>query len=692
MGLAVACMALTSPPRTDYVSYLGGSYSENAAGIAVDATGAAYVAGNTSSPDFPLTSIVLGAPDGKNGCAFVTKFNPAGTGIAMSICVAKSRALAFGLDAGGNMYLALNRGGQWFNSWVVEKLDPSGQNILYSTPIGAAPESMAVDATGNVYIAGAAGADLGATPGAYQKQLAAGTCPAGAGEQLGPAPCPDAFVMKLGTSGAIGWATYLGGSGPDDAHAVAIDRAGNVWVTGETVSPDFPVIPGAVQSSFHGEVDLGPLRFGDAFVSKLDPTGGKLLFSTYLGGSAPDGSFGIAIDAAGSAYIAGGTQSSDFPTTAGTLQPTYSGAPNAMPSLLGAAFVAKFSSTGQLVYSTFLGASNQRATAIAADSTGGVFVNAAPQASNAVAPPCSQPAAVSAINPTGSAIEGFSPAGGDYLALDGSGGLYSAGLTRTLVFLATPHAYQTQYGGGDSDAFAAKVDFSQPAESRIFSVVNAASLFPGYPSNFATGAVAPGEIVTLFGNGFGPQPSVLFNGAPAPVLYASNCQINSVVPFGAAPGFATFVDVQAGETVGPVKLPVVAAAPGIFTTNGTGSGQAAVVNQDGTPNSSSNPAPLGSIVAVYMTGAGRLVPFLVDGATGPLSPPFPMAAEGIGAKIGSLTAAVTFAGQAPGLIAGVTQVNVQIPETAPTGDAVPLTIFAGGYESQFNPAVTLAVR
>ena len=86
-------------------------------------------------------------------------------------------------------------------------------------------------------------------------------------------PCSNAFAMKLAPSGALVWATYLGGSGGDDAHAIAVDRSGNVWIVGETVSPNFPVTPGAFDSSFGGEVDFGPLQYGDAFVSKLDPTG-----------------------------------------------------------------------------------------------------------------------------------------------------------------------------------------------------------------------------------------------------------------------------------------------------------------------------------------------------------------------------------------------------------------------------------
>ncbi len=106
LAVAGAGMALTSPPRTDYVSYLGGTYTETVVGVAVDRAGSAYVAGNTNSPDFPITSTTLGTPTATSNCAFVTKFNAAGTGIPLSYCVANSQVLAFGIDANGSAGLA----------------------------------------------------------------------------------------------------------------------------------------------------------------------------------------------------------------------------------------------------------------------------------------------------------------------------------------------------------------------------------------------------------------------------------------------------------------------------------------------------------------------------------------------------------------------------------------------------------
>jgi uncharacterized protein (TIGR03437 family) len=687
MGLRVMT---AQGPLIDYVTYLGGAYTDTAAGIAVDSTGSVYVAGTTSSPDFPVTSTKLGTPSASTGCTFVTKFNPFGTGIEFSVCLANSVATAFALDARGNIYVATG-----YLSNTVVKLDPSAENILYMTPIGAPVESMAVDAAGDIYVAGAAGPGLATTSGAYQRQYAGGQCP---GNAIATSPCNNAFITKLTPTGSVAWTTYLGGSGPDDAHAVAVDSTGSVWVAGETVSPNFPTTAGAISRTFHGEEDVGPQRFGDAFVAKFDPTGSHLLYSTYLGGSGADGALGLAVDAIDAVYVAGGTQSPNFPTTPGAFETTNSASgSNQTPSLLGNGFVTKLDTSGNLVYSTLTGVMNGVPTPIAADNRGQAYVSAiAVASSTSTLPTCAAPPkpAVLVINPTGTALVATSPIPGAYLVLDGKGGLYSAGLTYTPVFFTTPHAFQTEYGGGDSDAFAAKVDFSQLAGPSLASVLNAASLFPGYASAFPTGAVAPGEIVTLFGNDFGPaKPSVSFSQYPAPVLFASNCQINAVVPLEVTPGLPSFVTVQSGgQTLGPLKLPVAVAAPGIFTTNQSGSGQAAIINQDSTANSPSNPAARGSIVSVYMTGAGALNPFIADGSLGPLMPPFPAPVAGVSATIGAIDAPILFAGQAPGLIAGATQMNIQVPQNAPVGAAIPVTVYVAGYASQFPQSVTMAVR
>src|SRR5262249_27749903 len=142
----------------------------------------------------------------------------------------------------------------------------------------------------------------------------------------------DAFVAKLSADGrALAYATYLGGSGYDEGYGLAVDAAGSAYVSGVTRSPTFPTTPGALQAAYGGGVY-------DAFVAKLNADGGALVYSTYLGGSDDDDGHGLAVDAAGSAYVSGVTRSPTFPTTPGALQATYGGG-------VYDAFVAKIADT-----------------------------------------------------------------------------------------------------------------------------------------------------------------------------------------------------------------------------------------------------------------------------------------------------------------------------------------------------------
>ena len=230
---------------------------------------------------------------------------------------------------------------------------------------------------------------------------------------------------------------------------------------------------------------------------------------------------------------------------------------------------------------------------------------------------------------------------------------------------------------------------------RAAGVLNAASL--------SSGPVAPGEIVTLIGSAIGPPiaqtpafsvtsttlgaVSVLFDGSAAPLLYASSGQINAIVPFAVSSEAVTQVSIMNGaELVAGFTLPVAESAPGIFTV-GSGIGPGAILNQDGTVNSSFNPASAGSIVALFGTGAGTMVPLpadgqLVDGESR-LSLP-------VSVQIGGVDAQVIYAGGAPGLVAGVLQINCAVPQNAPSGNAVPVQLTVGGQVSPLG--VFLAVR
>lgn len=220
-------------------------------------------------------------------------------------------------------------------------------------------------------------------------------------------------------------------------------------------------------------------------------------------------------------------------------------------------------------------------------------------------------------------------------------------------------------------------------------VLNAASLI--------SGPVAPGELITIFGTGIGPSSpagaiilpdgtlstnisatSASFDGVPAPMLFTSFSQLNLVVPYEVSGHSTTNLVVQYGNSqTMPLALGVAPTAPGIFTQTATGTGQAVVLNADGTLNSPSNPAQTGSEIAIFATGGGKLTPGaatgqITSGVPGQLS--FPASVSFSGIQAGP----PLYAGAAPSLVSGVVQVNVQIPIDCPTGPAIPLVLTIGG--------------
>ncbi len=224
---------------------------------------------------------------------------------------------------------------------------PAGLNTLVS--------GIALDSSGNAYITGFSNApDLPVTAGAFQGSLAS---------------TPDAYVAKINPSGsALVYVTYLGGSGSDLGNGIAVNAAGNAYVTGNTTSTNFPTTSGAFQTTFGGNDTTGGL--GDGFVTELNTAGTALAYSTYLGGSVSDGELGVALDSSGDAYVLGTTHSSNFPVTAGAVQGTLAGTTDYTVSELNPGGSALLDST--FLGGSSLGSSNQVTLigAIAADSSG----------------------------------------------------------------------------------------------------------------------------------------------------------------------------------------------------------------------------------------------------------------------------------------------------------------------------------
>jgi Beta-propeller repeat/Abnormal spindle-like microcephaly-assoc'd, ASPM-SPD-2-Hydin len=528
--------ALVIDPVLAYSTYLQGSGSDQQGhGIVVDASGNAYVTGSTDSPDFPTTAGAFQTKNRGTLDAFVIKLNAAGSAPLYATYLGGGgldSGAAVAVDASGNAYITgytsspnfpttagafqttYHRGG---GDAFVTKLEATGSVLIYSTYLGGSGRenfgnytggAIAVDASGNAYVAGTTtSSDFPTTPGAFQTTYGGGISDCSV--------CGDAFVSKLNSAGSsLLYSTYLGGSGSEQGYGIAVDGGGNAYVTGATGSSNFPITPGAFQTSKHGN---GPAA--NAFVTKLNAFGSALLYSTYLGGSGGDSSIGIAVDASGQAYVTGATGSSDFPTTPSAFQTTFGGGN-------GDAFVTKLNAAGSaLLYSTYVGGGLQDgAFAIAIDTMGKAYVTGWTQGDFPITPDALQtsvgnpPTFICKLNPNGSGLlysTYFGGSGGQVgqgMAVDALGNTFLTGSTfgygpsHPADFPTTPAAFQVTLNEMN-DAFVAKIS---PADA------------PGL-------ALGPGGLI------FGPQAVGSTSDLQTVVLLAAGSQpltISSIVDSG----------------------------------------------------------------------------------------------------------------------------------------------------------------
>lgn len=326
--------------------------------------------------------------------------------------------------------------------------------MVYSTYLGGqlgdAGRAISVDDDGNAYITGNASDPFSTTPGAYDTSLNGGS---------------DAFVSKLSADGSsLIYSTYLGGSGQDNGYGIAVDSDGHAYVTGVTFSDDFPTTLGALdrRCGLNGTCNGN----GDAFVTKLNATGDDLLYSTFLGGNGEDRGRAIAVNDNGEAYVAGRTQSTEFPTTPGAFGRSLGGGSDI--------FVAKLDATGSsLGYSTYLGGSGNEGPdlvllGLALGSDDSVYVTSQTASKDFPIKNAFQAAKgnlndafVAKLDAAGALLFSTYLGGsgndvGRSLAVDSEDAVYVTGKTDSGDFPITPNAYQEAYGGGDDDAFVTK--------------------------------------------------------------------------------------------------------------------------------------------------------------------------------------------------------------------------------------------
>jgi hypothetical protein len=383
----------------DYATYLGGGSMDSGLSIAVDPLNNVYVTGFTYSTNFPRANPIQSVSQGGRE-AFIAKLDSTGTALVYSTFLGGSgddQGRGIAADSGGNAYVvgethsgnfptanALQPSTRDNNDAFVTKLDSAG-SLVFSTYLGGSgsdeAKGVVVDSLSSIYITGETGSTDFPTVNAFQ--------PSQGGND-------DAFVVKLDPAGTtLVYATYLGGSGGDWGYSIAVDGTGSAYVTGPTASWNFPTV-NALQPS---PADINP---SDAFISKLNPAGNALLYSTYLGSGGVDIGRGIAVDADGSAYIVGQTDAQNFPV----VDPVQA----SMAGGTSDAFVAKLNPAGSaLLFSTYFG---------------------------------------------GSALdEGWG------IATDDIGGAYVVGRTYSQNFPTTALPFQSSYNGGAYDAFVAKISF-----------------------------------------------------------------------------------------------------------------------------------------------------------------------------------------------------------------------------------------
>jgi subtilisin-like proprotein convertase family protein len=506
---------LVIDPVLSWSTYFGGSAEDTGWDIAVDGNRNVYVVGTRPS-----------ARATRDADAFVAKYNAAGALLWVTnvgdTCDDEGRGVA--VDAAGNAYVTGHIGGACYpyptltNGGFVAKLTTTGGGrymFPFSSDWSGADigQAVAVDAAGNAYIGGVTSSMyFPTTTGVLQPQYSGWY--------------GDGFVVKVNAAGnARIYATYLGGSGHESLNDIAVDTSGNAYVTGSTNSQDFPTTGAAFQPLHNG---WGPM-VTNGFVSKLNPTGTALVYSTYLGGGMDDVAQGIAIDAARNVFVTGSATSRDFPTTPGVVQPQMASQPECDWAFRYCtdAFVTKLNAAGSaLVYSTYLGANlDDAASGIAVDAAGNAHVTGSTWSTNF---PRVRPvqanrggeldAFVAKLNAAGAQLIYSSYLGGGKpgtalsegtdegirIAVDANGAAaYVVGTTRSPNFPVTPGAAQPTFGGGlcwygayrCGDAFVAKISDDAPQTIRSSSFAGAVAI----PDNTPAGVQIPINVANFPG-------------------------------------------------------------------------------------------------------------------------------------------------------------------------------------------------
>jgi len=531
---------LVIDPTLVFSTYLGGAGDDSGSSIVRDASGNIYIAGSTTSTNFPNVGAAFTSHKGLTDM-FVTKIDPNGTSIIYSTYIGGSgidRASGLTVDPDGNAYVVgrvgdtstdfpttagslatTYRGGDF--DGVVFKLNAAGNALAYSTFLGGedndSAEGIAIDSSRNAYVVGGTRSNgFPVTASAFQSFRTGDT---------------DAYFTKLNAAGsAVLYSTLLGGTSTDRSSGVVVDSSGNAYVAGYSGSPDFPT-----QNAF--QVFSGGSF--DAFIAKFDPSANgaaSLLFSTYLGGIADDKAYGIALDSAGAnIYVAGQSSSNNLPLL-NPAQPTFGGTYDA--------FVARLGSTGTKIYTTYLGGSgDDRATGVAVNAAGEAYVTGFTSSTNfptvsplQIANGGGFDAFLTKLNPSGSVFLYSTYLGGSSnennastitwtnpIAVDASNNAYLTGYTASTNF-PTASALQSS-SAGSQDVFLVKISDTSPAADFSISVSPASrTVSPGGSTTYTVTATPQGGFtgtISLAVSGFSTDSTSSFSPAAIVINDAS---------------------------------------------------------------------------------------------------------------------------------------------------------------------------
>jgi uncharacterized protein (TIGR03437 family) len=623
-----------------YSTFFGGSYSDQITAIVVDAQGEAIIAGNTSSSDFPVTETISTASPAQ------------------------------------------------FTSGFVAKLSADGSQAIYSSIIGASQgvtiNGIAIDATGALYLAGSTRSpDFPTTANVPQPKLPTATCQRPSGNPLMPIVNVGtfAFVSKLSANASsLVYSTFLTGACGSYGQGIAVDPAGEVVVVGSTTSPDFPVSTNAYQTTFPGGAAASitypnPLNFG--FVSKLSAGGDKLIASSLIGGGFSTVANALALDSSGDAYITGSTWGITPGATPGAYQtkvdsgcpPTFNIGPGLeYPTGGSDAFVLKLDpalSSAQVL--TYLGGEcDDSGNSIVLEPNGNVWIGGAPSQGFPLVMPYEANGAgsdfVGEFNADLSQLLFSSYSDGANLAVDPSGAIYVSGFSQYSGGL------HKDYGSGNT-ASLVKIDPAGTPPVIISSIGISTSNQMVAPSSaeYLIPQIAPGELIGITGQHLGPTTTVMaqldatgrlpfqvdttsvsFDGYIAPIISVQDSLIVCFAPFEINNSAEVTVTVD-GQKSNSVRVGVAESVPYILS----------IVNQDGTVNSADHPVAQGSEVTFYVTGLGLTSPLSQDGSVS--ASPLPVPVASVSVYISQMQVQPQFVAAAYGLVAGITQINVQIP-------------------------------